>query len=150
MMKNKINKWGNSHGIRLSAMMLDHLNADNGDQLEIILTNKGIEIIKNISPADNFKVQKQQIIDGLIKSTCPVQTVSDPTKESLVDYMIIDIDPCQPIIREVPKGYNKAYKNLADAKYAARKLVQQSIQTSKKALADIRQVGIEKIKYINL
>ena len=64
--------------------------------------------------------------------------------------MIIDIDPYQPIIREVPKGYNKAYKNLADAKYAARKLVQQSIQTSKKALADIRQVGIEKIKYINL
>lgn len=149
-MKNKINKWGNSHGIRLSGQMLDHLNAENGDQLEIKMTKNGIEIIKNTSATDEVRLLKKQLFADLINQTKPIKKVNDPNIEGQVSYIIIDINPCQPIIREVSKGNKGAYKTLSEAKYAARKMIHKSIEISKSSLADIRQLGVEKIKYIEL
>ncbi|MCF6317980.1 MAG: hypothetical protein L3J83_01700 [Proteobacteria bacterium] len=150
-MKNKINKWGNSHGIRLTARMLKHLHAVDGDQLEIELTKDGIKIIKNnIQEITGFHKEKEKIISDMMQQTDPVQLVTCPDVEGVVHYIVIAVDPIKPIIRQVPKGYIHAYKTLTDAKQAARTLIQQSIGDAKKSLAGIRQIGIEKIKYLSL
>jgi len=47
MMKMKISEWGNSHGIRITSPILEHLNVVSGDQINYKLTDNGIEIIKN-------------------------------------------------------------------------------------------------------
>ncbi len=149
-MKTKINKWGNSHGIRLSASMLEHLNADNGSQVEVRLTKNGIELVKNTGTVDLLNKIKAQIQEDLIKQSYPVTTVSNPNKEGDNDYIVISIDSSKPIVREVPKGYEGGFKTLAAAKHKAREIIQKSIEQSNNSLAEIRQVGIDTIRYINL
>ena len=149
-MKTKINKWGNSHGIRLSASMLEHLNADNGSQVEVKLTKNGIELVKNTDTVDVFNQMKAQMLNDLIKQTYPVKIVTDPNKEGDNDYIVISIDSSMPLIREVVKGFEGGFKTLADAKQEARKIIQNTMEQSKKSLSDIRQIGIDTIRYINL
>lgn len=149
-MKTKINKWGNSHGIRLSPSMLEHLNADDGSQVEVKLTKNGIELVKNTDTIDVFNQMKAQMIDDLIKQSCPVKIVVDPNVEGESDYIVIGINPSQPIIREVAKCYVGGFKTLADAKHEARKIIQNTMEQSKKSLSDIRQIGIDTIQYIKL
>ncbi len=150
IMKTKINKWGNSHGIRLSAPMLEHLNADNGSQVEVKLTKNGIELVKNTDTVDVFNQIKTQMLDGLIKQSYPVKTIADPNKEGDNDYIVISIDSSMPLIREVAKGFEGGFKTLADAKHEARKIINENIEQSKKSLSEIRQIGIDTIRYINL
>ena len=149
-MKTKINKWGNSHGIRLSASMLEHLNADNGSQVEVKLTKNGIELVKNTDSVDVFNQMKTQMLDDLIKQSYPVKIVNDPNKEGDNDYIVISIDASMPLIREVVKGFEGGFKTLADAKHEARKIIQKTIGQSKKTLSEIRQIGIDTIQYIKI
>ena len=67
-----------------------------------------------------------------------------------MDYVVIDIDPCSPLIREVPKGTANSFSTLADAKEAARQKIQLSIAKAQKSLAELRQLGIDSITYIDL
>ncbi len=149
-MKIKINKWGNSHGIRLSASLLEHLNVKNGNQIEFRLTNEGIELLKNNNSIDFLNQVKTQVLDDLIKQSFPVSLTTNPNIEAENDYIVIGVNPTKPIIREVEKGYLGAYRTLADAKYAARQLIQQSIDEAKHSLSEVRQIGIDTIRYIEL
>ena len=85
-----------------------------------------------------------------IVSSSPVKIVQDPYIETDVAYIVIAINPCKPVIREVSKGTAGAYSTLVDAKEAARNTIQNAIQEGKDSLSEIRQIGIEKIKYITL
>ena len=46
-MKLKVSEWGNSHGVRITAAMMKHLNVKAGDEVEVNITENGVEIIKN-------------------------------------------------------------------------------------------------------
>lgn len=67
-----------------------------------------------------------------------------------VDYVVVAINPCSPLIREVTKGTPHAYSTLADAKEAARQIIQSSIAEAQKSLSELRQLGIDNISYIAL
>lgn len=150
MMKTKISEWGNSHGIRITSPMLEHLNVSSGDELSFMLTEKGIEIMKNTHPEAHAKSVAQGAIDTLLNASEPVKTVSDPYAESDISYQVIAINPCKPILREVPKDTPDAYPTLVDAKEAARQLIQEAITDAKQALIELRQLGVENIAYITL
>jgi len=149
-MKIKVSPWGNSQGIRITGPLLDHLNVVPGAELAIHLTDKGIEIMKNTLSQDSVKEVAQEVIDGILATSEPVKTVDDPDAESEVGYLVIAINPCQLMLREVPKDTPGAYRTLADAKAAARQVLQNAIAEAKESLTELRQVGIEKITYIAL
>ncbi len=150
MMKTKINEWGNSHGIRLTRPMLDHLNVAPGDELAIKLTDKGVEILKNTYSQEYVRIVVQEAIDGLQAASEPVQTVDDPYAESDIGYLLISINPCKPVLREVPRETLGAYRTLTDAKEAARQILQKAIAEARASLTELRQTGIENISYITL
>lgn len=149
-MKSKITEWGNSHGIRITSAMMDHLNIQAGEEVDIILTGKGIEIVKNDCSVDYLKSVAQQILDTVMDRTMSVKTVADPYAATGVFYWVVDINPCAPLIREVPLGTQGAYSTLADAKEGARQILQKSIADAQKSLSELRQLGIDNISYIAL
>ncbi len=149
-MKMKVSEWGNSHGIRVTSSMLKHLNVSTGDDLEFSLTDKGIEIIKNARSEDYVNETAQEVISEIIKSSDPVRNVDDPYSESNVGYLVITIEPCKPILREVPLETKGAFRTLTDAKEAARQVIQCAIADAKQSLTDLRQIGVEKIIYLAL
>ena len=149
-MKVKINNWGNSHGIRISSTLLDHLNVESGDEVEIMLTKNGIVLLKAPKREDHVKTLIANTIRESIAASSSVKTVKDPYNETDVEYIVITANPCNPIIREVQKGTAGAYSTLIDAKEAARNIIQNAIKEGKDSLSEIRQVGIDNIEYISL
>ncbi len=149
-MKLKVSEWGNSHGIRITSAMMEHLKIQADEEVEVNLTSNGIEIIKNSYSLDYLASVKQDIIDSLQAQTNPVTQVEDPYNETDVAYLVIDIDPCNPLIREVAKGTENSFSTLADAKEAARQNIQSSITKAQKSLTELRQIGISNITYIAL
>ncbi len=149
-MKTKVREWGNSNGMRLTGAMLEHLNVSPGDELHIKLTDKGIEIMKNPLSIDYLRAVTQEVIDGILAASEPVKTIADPYAESDVAYVVISIDPCRPMLREVPKETLGAYRTLTDAKEAARQALQATIAKAKESLVELRQIGVENITYIAL
>ncbi len=149
-MKTKVSKWGNSQGIRITGLLLDHLNVTPGDEIDIKLTEKGAEIMKNTRSQEYVRAIAQETIDGILATTESVKTIDDPYAESDIGYLVITINPCKPILREVPKETPGAYQTLTDAKEAARQVLQNAIAEAKSSLAELRQVGVENITYIAL
>lgn len=149
-MKLKISEWGNSHGVRITAAMMKHLNVRAGDEVEVNITENGVEIIKNDQSIDYLDAVKSALLDSVHKQSEPVAQVEDPYAEGDIAYIVIAINPCSPEIRQVPKGTENAFTTLADAKEAARQHIQSSIAEGQKSLSDLRQVGIDNISYIAL
>ncbi len=148
-MKVKISEWGNSHGVRLSSAVLEHLKAHAGDEVEVNLTRKGMEIVKKDS-LESFTALKQEVMDELLSRTDPVELVKDPYAETDIAYIVIDLSPCAPIIRQVPIETVNSFPTLAEAKEAARQVIQASIAEAQKSLTELRQLGIDNITYISL
>lgn len=149
-MKLKVSEWGNSHGVRITGAMMTHLNIQAGDEVDVNLTENGIELTKRGSPLGDLSSIKQDILNAFLNQSDPISQVDDPYSESDVDYIVIDINPCAPVIREVPKGTSHAFITLADAKEAARQIIQAAIAEAQKSLTELRQVGIDNIAYITL
>ncbi len=148
-MKVKISEWGNSHGVRLSSAVLEHLKVQAGDEVEVNLTKSGMEIVKKES-LKSFTSVKQEILDDLLSRTDPVELVKDPYAETDVAYVVIDVNPCAPVIRQVYKDSENSFATLAEAKEAARQVIQASIAEAQKSLTELRQLGIDNITYISL
>lgn len=134
----------------MTAPMLDHLNVKSGVELNIKLTDKGVEIMKNTHSQEYVTTVAQETIDGLLATSEPVKTVDDPYTESGIGYLVIAVNPCKPVLREVPLSTPGCYKTLTDAKEAARQIIQNAIADAKEALTELRQVGIENITYVAL
>lgn len=149
-MKVKINNWGNSHGIRISSTLLDHLNVDSGDEVEIKLTKNGIILMKAPDKEECVNTLIARTIKESIAASSSVKTVKDPYNKTGVEYIVITANPCHPIIREAQKGTAGAYSTLIEAKEAARNIIQNAIKEGKDSLSEIRQVGIDNIEYISL
>ncbi|WP_250461084.1 hypothetical protein [Microbulbifer litoralis] len=92
----------------------------------------------------------EKAIDDVLRSTAAVRIVEDPYSETDVGYLVVTLNPCRPLIREVRKGTPGSYKTLVDAKEAARQAVQGAIAEANTALQEIRQLGIDDIDYISL
>jgi antitoxin component of MazEF toxin-antitoxin module len=149
-MKTKVTQWGNSHGIRITNAMMEHLNVAPGEDVEINMTSKGIELVKNDKSVEYLQSVTQDVLQAILAATNPVRNVRDPYAETDVGYLVISINPCAPLIREVTKDIPGAYKTLADAKEAARQVIQSAINEAKQSLTDLRQLGIDNINYIAL
>lgn len=149
-MKSKVAEWGNSNGIRITSAMMAHLNVKSGEELELKLTNKGIEIVKNKMSFDDIKTIKEEFLQEMYKNSEPVKVLSNPYAETDVAYIVISLNPCRPEIREVAMGTADSYTALVDAKEAARQIVQAAIVEAKDSLGNIRQLGIDNINYIAL
>ena len=149
-MKAKIVEWGNSHGLRVTSAMMDHLGVGSGEEIDVNLTEKGIELVKNDRSIDYLDYVRQETLDRLLSISDPVTTISDPYAEGEIWYLVIAIDPTAPVIREVPANTAGAHKTLADAKEAARQVLQAAIAQAKESLSQLRQVGIDNISYISL
>lgn len=121
-----------------------------GDMPGLRLTEKGIEIMKNIHSEDYVKSIARDAINGMLEISKPVKVVDDPYAETETAYLVIAVNPCKPILREVPKETPGAYHTLVDAREAARQLIQNAVADAKQSLAELRQVGVEKIAYITL
>ena len=80
----------------------------------------------------------------------PVRRVDSPDAKSYVAYIVIDVNPCAPLIREVPLGTTGSFATLAEAKIVARQILQDAISEAKASLSNLRQVGIAPIEYISL
>ena len=130
--------------------MLEHLNAAPGDKLELKMTDKGLEILKNSYSKEYVDSIAQETIKGMMESSQSVRTVKDPYAKSDIHYQLISINPCKPVIREVSKDTPDSFATLADAKEAARQIIQATINEAKDSLVELRQVGIENITYISL
>lgn len=150
IMKSKISAWGNSHGIRITTPVMEHLNVEPGDELNFKLTDSGLEIMKSTRSEEYVKAIAQDAIDGMIERSKPIKIVDDPYVESDIGYLVITINPLKPILREVPKETPGVYLTLADAKEAARQVLQMAIADAKKSLTSLRQIGVESITYLTL
>jgi len=149
-MKAKLSEWGNSHGMRITTAMMKHLNIQPGDEVDVRLTDQGIEILKRAVTVNDLHAVAKKVLTAIKKTSKPVAVVEDPYAESKVAYIVIDINPCAPLIREVPVGTKGAFATLADAKEAARQILQTSIADAQKSLSELRQLGINNINYISL
>lgn len=149
-MKAKVTAWGNSHGIRIPAAIMEHLKLHAGDDVTLVVTDRGVEILKKDTSMDYLKAITQDVLNELLANSQAVEIVDDPYAETDAGYLVIAIDPCQPIIRQVPKATQGAYKTLADAKEAARQILQKTIADAQESLKSLRQLGIDNISYISL
>ena len=149
-MRLKVSVWGNSQAIRLSAPLLEHLQASAGDELEVRYTENGLEIMKAVPNEEYIRRQVTQAIESMTSASAEVSPVSDPYSETDVDYIVIALNPCHPLIREVPKGTRGAYTTLIQAKEAARQVIQVSLRDAQESLARLRQLGVDNIAYIAL
>jgi antitoxin component of MazEF toxin-antitoxin module len=149
-MKLKVSEWGNSHGLRITSAVLEHLNIKAGDEIEVALTDKGMEVSKNSPNIDYLNSVKADVINTILAQSKPVSLVEEPYRETRIAYIVVAIDPCSPIIREVPIGTPNTHATLADAKEAARQIIQSAIAEAKTSLSNLRQLGIDDISYITL
>ncbi len=149
-MKAKLSSWGNSQGIRLPSSITDHLNAKAGDELNFKITENGVELLKKSDTEQSIINLTKEIIESKVAKSKPVSIATDPYAEGDINYIVISVDPCKPIIREVAKGSKNAYLTLVDAKEAARGIIQGAINNAKESLTDLRQVGVEKINFIQM
>jgi antitoxin component of MazEF toxin-antitoxin module len=149
-MKLKVSEWGNSHGLRITSAVLEHLNIKAGDEIDVALTDKGMEVSKNTQNIDYLNSVKTDVINTILAQSKPVSLVEDPYLEAHIHYIVVAINPCSPIIREVPIGTPNAYATLADAKEAARQIIQSTIAEANASLSNLRQIGIDNISYITL
>ena len=149
-MKAKVAEWGNSHGIRVTRAMMDHLGVESGEEIDVNLTEKGIELVKIDRSIDYLGYVRQETLQKLLSCSEPVTNISDPYAEGTVWYLVISIDPNAPVIREVPIGTEGAHRTLADAKEEARQILQAAIAQAKESLSQLRQIGIDNISYISL
>jgi hypothetical protein len=148
--KLKASDWNCSGGDAFVDALMEHLKAQANDEVEINLTPDGIEVIKGGSVVEYLGAAKQAVLDLLLAHTAPVAQVEDPYSHTGVAYVVIGIDPCSPVIREVPAGTSDSHATLVDAKEAARQLIQSALAKASTSLAELRQVGIERIAYISL
>ncbi len=114
------------------------------------MASESIEVVKNEQSIKYIQNITQEVLDKIIDATKPVKLVNDPYAESDVGYLVIAINPCKPIIREVPKGTADSYSTLTDAKEAARQILQSAITEARESLSELRQLGIDNISYIAL
>ena len=149
-MKLKVSEWGNSHGVRITTAMMEHLQVMAGDEVEVKITNKGVEIIKNNQTLDYLDTVKCNLLESIREQSETVSRVDNPYKETDVSYIVVAINPCAPEIRQVPKGTENSFTTLADAKESARQHIQSSIAEAQKSLSELRQLGIDNINYIAL
>src|SRR5437016_1484322 len=149
-MKLKVSEWGNSHGFRISSAIMEHLQVQAGDEIEIHLTAKGIEIAKSELSLDYLRSVKKEVLETILAQTSAIKQVDNPYSETEIAYMVIDVDAFSPVIREVPKGTANSFATLADAKEAARQSIQSSINEAQRSLVNLRQLGVDKISYISL
>lgn len=85
----------------------------------------------------------------LIEQSAPVTTiVDDPSEPSIHKYIVVVLDPRDPLIREVSVATENAFATLSDAKCAAREVIKDSLNIASNALANLRQLGIKEIKFI--
>lgn len=149
-MKIKVSKWGNSHGVRFNQVIMDHLRIGVEDDVDVNLTSRGLEIVKKECEIERFRDLSKEIVEALKKKSNPVRRVDNPDAKSDVAYIVIDVNPCAPLIREVPLDTKGSFATLAEAKMVARQILQDAISEAKASLSDLRQVGIAPIEYISL
>lgn len=87
--------------------------------------------MKHTHYQEHVKAVTQEAIDKILATSDPVKTVDNPYTESDIEYLIIAINPCKPILREVAKEKPGAYRTLTDAKEAARQILQNTITDAK-------------------
>ena len=138
-----------SSGTLIDAVLRD-LKAPVSDEAKVSAAAGGVEIIQNARAVELLATVRQAMLDLLLIGTAQVAQVEDPYIQTHAAYLVIDLDPCCPVIREVPIGTEKSYPTLVDAKEAARQIIQSALATASKSLVDLRQVGVEKITYISL
>jgi len=92
----------------------------------------------------------KEVLDQILSSTGDVKTVDDPYVETDVNYLVIAINPSNPVIREVPKDTPDSYATLVEAKEVAREVLQNTIAEAQDSLSKLRQIGIREITYIKL
>lgn len=149
-MKVKVSEWGNSQGVRITGPMLEHLNVTPGEELNVKITGKGIELMMNAPLLDQAKALMEEAVTKILEESAPVTPVEDPYAESDIGYIVVAVNLGRPVIREVPKDTINAYTTLADAKEAARQIIQATIAEAKESLIQLRQLGIDNISYIVL
>lgn len=129
---------------------MEHVNSRPGEEGEFDSTRSDVDILNYKASSDYVKAVVRDAMSKILSQTNPVKLVEDPYLESGVAYLVVDINPCAPMIREVPVGTQGAFSTLADAKEAARQILQTSIAEAQKSLSELRQVGVEEIHYISL
>ncbi len=149
-MKLKASEWKSACDEPPIVALLDFLRSQANGEADVNLTPSGIEIVTVAGATEVLACLKQAALDLLRDHTAPVTQVEDPYVETGVSYVVIDIDPCSPLIREVPKGTANSYPTLVDAKSAARQVIQASMARATNSLAELRQVGVKSITYIAL
>jgi hypothetical protein len=73
----------------------------------------------------------------------PVRQVIDPSKESQVDYLVVDIATMKPDIVEVDKGTPGSYSTLQEAKSHVMQVLRERIAEGMASLDRIRAVGVK-------
>lgn len=90
-------------------------------------------------------------LQKLIDASHPVsKCVKDPSDISGCKYIVIVVDPRDPMLREVELSSKDAFETLSDAKDAAREVIKESINLANASLKNLRQIGTEDIGYIEL
>lgn len=134
----------------LAGRLLAHLNSQVREGGQLNLAPGGLEIIQDGRTTDYLGSLREAILQWLLANTSPVARVDDPYAETGTAYVVIGIDPCCPVIREVAEGTPNSYSTLVDAKEAARQILQSTLEKASNSLTDLRQVGIDRIGYISL
>lgn len=58
MMVSKVQKWGNSQGLRLSKQLLDQADINVGDEVEIVVGERQILVKKAAQPKPKYDIKK--------------------------------------------------------------------------------------------
>lgn len=149
-MKSKASDWNCSDGDTLAGRLLAHLNSQVREGGQLNLAPGGLEVVRDGHAMDYLSSFQQAILQWLLANTSPVARVDDPYAQTGIAYVVIAIDPCSPVIREVAEGTPDSYSTLVDAKEAARQVLQSTLEKASNSLTDLRQVGIDRIGYISL
>ncbi len=73
----------------------------------------------------------------------PVQQVADPSTESAVDYLVVNIETMSPDIVEVDKGTPGSYRTLQEAKTHVMGVLRERIAEGMASLDRVRAIGIK-------
>ncbi len=137
-------------GDEILERFLAHLDAYRARGTEMSLAAGGLEFLRHGQAENYLESLQQTVLDWLLARTSPVARVDDPYAKANVAYVVICIDPCSPVIREVAEGTPNSFATLVDAKDAARRILQTSLERASSSLADLRQVGIDRIGFVSL
>lgn len=58
MMVSKVQKWGNSQGLRLSRQLLDQADINVGDEVEIVVSERQILVTKAARPGPKYDIRE--------------------------------------------------------------------------------------------